>query len=122
MTTEEQDALVGRVIRESREAEDALRQLLVKAEQQAADISRLAKEVSDRVARAKAATAPEPPHNMPKPPVKLADAGIEFGRLKNYESAVDLDAINTLDVEIGQAVANVLTFREQRRKLGVPNV
>lgn len=121
MTTEEQDALVGRVIRESRAAEDELRQLLVKAEQKASDIARLAKEVSDRIARAKAAVAPpSPPSHPPKP--TATDVGIETARLKGYAGVADVDEIRDLDNEIGQAVANVLTFREQRRKLGVSNV
>jgi len=121
MTQEEQDALVGRVIRESRAAEEELRQLIVKAEQQAHDIGLLMREVAERVARAKAATAPEPQHPNPHQKPRPADAGIESGRLKNYAKAVDLETIDSLDREIGQAVANVLKYREQRRKLGVSN-
>lgn len=123
MTTEEQDALVGRVIRELKVAEGELQQLLVRAEQIASDVQKLGKEVSDRVARAKNAGSPMEYAGIRIPNVNLpkvhSDTGIEFGHLKSYAKAVDLDGIEQLDREIGVAVAKVLQLREQKRQLGV---
>lgn len=119
MTQEEIDAQVGRVLRESKEAEATLNRLIIQFQNIGADIAKLAKEVSDRAARAKRASSTDPPkvdwHQGGE--TTMPDAGIEF--LRNYAAAVDLDAIDKLDREIGLAVANVAKLREQRRQLGI---
>lgn len=111
MTNEQQDALVGRVIRESKAAESELSQLLVQAEQVANDIAKLAQEVRDRVERAR---------NIRLSGVGgyvFSDAGIE--NLRDYTKAVDLDSIEKLDQEIGQAVAKACDLRKQKQQIGL---
>src|SRR5258706_11838312 len=107
MTDEDRDKLEGRVNRELRDAQSALNELLSKATHLAKDISSLAGEITERVARARNAVSKrvevEGLRHM-----GVGDAGIEFGRLKRYEQAVDLVAIDALDREIGQAVAELL--------------
>jgi predicted component of type VI protein secretion system len=120
MSVEEQDALVGRVIRELKVAEGELQQLLVRAEQVAADIQKLSKEVSDRVVRAKkAGTSISYQVSVQGLPTFHSDAGIEVGRLSSYSKAVDLEALDALDREIGIAVAKVVKLRQQRAGLDI---
>jgi hypothetical protein len=120
MTEEEsRDAREGRVNRELREAQAELSDLLLKATHLAKDITSLAGEITNRVARARQATG-----NRSVAPEGLRlldqshDAGIEFGRLKRYEKCVDLAAIDALDREIGQAVAKLLNAQQQKALLG----
>src|SRR5579859_4618430 len=110
MTTEEQDALVGRVIRESKAAEDTLQRLLVKAENAAQEIGKLAEAVRHRIQRAGLVGAPIMDSSSARMPgmeglgaMRRSDGGIE--QLQNFRRAVDLDFLAALDKEIGEAVA-----------------
>lgn len=110
MTTEQEDLLVGRVLREAKDAEDNLMRLLVQATVLANDIASLSKEIHTRVANARAA-------GTRTGVFVTADAGIESGHLERYTKAVDLAAIDALDKEIGLAVAKARDLREQKKAL-----
>jgi GTPase len=114
MTDEDRDTQEGRVNRELREAQAELNALLQKAQHVAKDIGDLAGEITNRVARARGA---EP--SVVGANAHGQDAGIETGRLKRYEKCVNLDAIDALDREIGQAVANLLKAHRQKAQLGL---
>ena len=121
MTSEEQDALVGRVMRESKAAEEELRRLLVKFEHHAADIHKFADDMTQRVNRAKYAGENVDWKGVPRPGMPTGivapDGGMQH--LQNYASVLDLSAIGAIDQEIGNAVARVLVLRGQRKTLGV---
>lgn len=118
MTTEQQDALVGRVIRELKAAEENLSRLLVHASEIAKQITSLASDVNKRIERARhAGTIRE--HASPGTYAMATDGGFERGHLQNYANAVDLAALEALDKEVGQAVAAVLELRQTREALGV---
>jgi hypothetical protein len=122
MADHERDELEGRINRELREADAALKQLLGKAEQHAQQIAELANLFTARVQRArevmKGSVVEVPEHGRWRE-VAPHDAGIESGQLKQYEKAVDLEAIDTLDREIGVAVARFEKARQAKAQLGV---
>jgi hypothetical protein len=109
-------------VRESREAEERLRQLLAQADERLGPVTQLATELTARIHRAKTASkrAPAQPYQTPTQE-PATDAGIEFGRLKYFQKAIDFDALEMLDRDISQAVVDVLRLREECRKLGVSN-
>jgi hypothetical protein len=129
MTTEKQDALVGRMIRESKAAEDNLARLLITLELRAAEINKLTAEIIRRVGRAKRAGEKIDVAPAPRPGVRgVSRPGITTGivaqdvgikGLRDYANAVDLDALAALDTEVSNAVALVLELRHQKRRLGI---
>jgi hypothetical protein len=120
VTDEDRDKLEGRVNRELREAEAALKELLARAEQVAADIASLSELVKNRAWRARMAGGTVEDHSQHGVRTYVqSDAGIESGHLKRFEKVVDLQAIDALDREIGQAVANAIKARQQKERLGV---
>lgn len=101
MTTEEQDALVGRVLRESRAAEDELNKLLVRAEHISTDLWQLSADIKARVRRAKnAGRVKELPGGREVADPNAPDARFNIGHLSQYAKAVDLEALDALDREI----------------------
>ena len=122
MTQEEKALLVGRVILELQEAEAELSQLLVRAEQYAQDIGKLATAITKRIERAKVAgtllEVSGPSASISDfPTIIRRDSAIE--NLRRFAPAVDLDAIAKLDAEIAGAVDRAVRLRQQRQQLGV---
>jgi hypothetical protein len=114
MTQEEKDAVVGRVLRESREAEGELSQLLVKAEQMAKDLEAVAKAITERAYRAKLAGAV----------VVVVERGRREEIAQDHPLSNSLpfhtpDAIRELDREITTVSARVAGLRQQTRTLNI---
>jgi hypothetical protein len=121
MTNEEQDAVVGRTLRELKTAEQELSQLLVKFEQHAADIIKLSEEMATRVKRAKSSA--ESPELYDRLMAMIQSGQVAPGGgimyIRNYARSVDLDAIDALDREIAQTVDKVAALRKQKQSLGI---
>ncbi len=124
MTTPEQDATLGRTIRESKEADAELTRLLLQAEFRADQLERLAEDLRARVKRARRAA----PHlgdgagtyaPLRGGPVSN-DQGLDEARLRECATVANIEEISALDREIGAAVAKASTC--YRRKTEALNL
>jgi|ERR1051325_3837425 hypothetical protein len=115
MTQEEQDAIVGKVIRESKAADAEVRALVAKAHQVADRIETAGSALKARIRSAELATGlvEEPPtayRQLPK------DQPMPPQALTNYPTE---DAVRQLDADITAAVNRSAHLREQRKGFGV---
>jgi hypothetical protein len=124
MTQEEEDALRGRAIRESKEADNELRLLLIKADGVREQFSRLVLEIDNRVKRARGedtrrpnpASVIEGTSETPARP-DLGRAARGMDNLDSYAKVLNLDALRQLDEEIRGAVIRAGELRKRKREL-----
>jgi predicted nucleic acid-binding Zn-ribbon protein len=115
MTQDEKDAQVGRIVRESKEAEQHLGQLLVKAERIAANLEGLARSIRDRVQNAKRLGSIEESEHGGLREIEERDQPLNI----QSKSLHTHDELRELDREISEASERAATLRRQRDELGL---